>query len=217
MAKMLTRVAIVDDHPLTRRGIRVTLEENGNFDIVAEGACAADAVAIADSKVPDFMLLDINMPGGGVEAAEAIGKKHPGIKMMMLTVYDNHANVKASLQAGASGYVLKGVSGDEMVAIIDKIMSGAKHVSPELAAKILGENDASDSRAGGYDKQHAPGSLTAREEQIHKLIGKGASNRDIADRLQLSEATVKQYASQLFRKLGVKNRVEAALLMKSQG
>jgi two-component system, NarL family, nitrate/nitrite response regulator NarL len=215
--RKLTRVAIVDDHPLTRKGIRVTLEENGNFDVVAEGASAADAVAIADSHVPDFMLLDINMPGGGVEAAQAIGQKHATIKLMMLTVYDNLANVKASLQAGASGYVLKGVSGDEMISIIDKILNGAKHVSPELAAKILGESEPSKLGAVANDFHKVSGTLTIREEQIHKLIGKGASNRDIADRLQLSEATVKQYASQLFRKLGVKNRVEAALMMKSQG
>ncbi len=211
----MTRVAIVDDHPLTRRGIRVTLEESGNFDVVAEGASAADAVAIADTHRPEFMLLDINMPGGGVEAAEAIGQKHPGIKLMMLTVYDNLANVKASLKAGASGYVLKGVSGDEMISIINKILHGAKLVSPELAAKILGGNDSPDFRSNANDAQNASGSLTPREQQIHRLIGKGASNRDIADELELSEATVKQYASQLFRKLGVKNRVEAALLMKN--
>ncbi len=212
-SETMTRVAIVDDHPLTRKGIRATLEDEGNFTVVAEGGSAADAIAIAEEHGPDLMVLDINMPGGGIEAAEVIGKNQPSIKLMMLTVFDNMANVKASLKSGAVGYVLKGVDGDELVAIVRKLLGGAKHVSPELAAKILGESEASDfiRPDGGHD---SPGLLTAREEQIHDLIGKGASNRDIAEKLRLSEATIKQYASQLYRKLGVKNRVEAALLMK---
>ncbi len=207
----MTTVAIVDDHPLTRKGVRATLEENGKFQVVAEGGSADEAIAIARQLEPDLMLLDINMPGGGVEAAQAIGEIKPGIKLMMLTVYDNLANVKASLKSGAAGYVLKGVEGDEMISIIERLLSGAKHVSPELAAKILTEPETGRRPA---QRVEVVASLTERETQIHALIGKGISNRDIADKLSLSEATIKQYASQLFKKLGVKNRVEAALLLK---
>jgi two-component system, NarL family, nitrate/nitrite response regulator NarL len=135
----------------------------------------------------------------------------PAIKLIMLTVYDNMANVRASLQAGAVGYVLKGIDGDEMIAIIQKVLDGAKHLSPELAVKLLMETDTPRRPIGG----EAPTStLSERESQIHALIGKGISNREIAEQLSLSEATIKQYASQLFKKLKVKNRVEAALLLK---
>jgi two-component system, NarL family, nitrate/nitrite response regulator NarL len=207
-----TSVAIVDDHPLTRKGVRAALEESAKFRVVAEGGSASDAIAIAKAHEPDLMLLDINMPGGGVEAAQTIGTMTPAIKLIMLTVYDNMANVRASLQAGAVGYVLKGIDGDEMIAIIQKVLDGAKHLSPELAVKLLMETDTLRRPAG----VEAPTStLTERESQIHALIGKGISNRDIAEQLSLSEATIKQYASQLFKKLKVKNRVEAALLLKN--
>jgi two-component system, NarL family, nitrate/nitrite response regulator NarL len=205
------RVAIIDDHPLTRKGVRAALEENNRFQVVAEGGSAVDAIAIAKRHEPDLMLLDINMPGGGVEAAQAIGTLKPAVKLIMLTVYDNMANVRASLQSGAAGYVLKGIEGDEMIAIIQKVLDGAKHVSPELAVKLLMETE---KPRGPSEAELATNSLTERESQIHALIAKGISNRDIADRLSLSEATIKQYASQLFKKLGVKNRVEAALLLK---
>jgi two-component system, NarL family, nitrate/nitrite response regulator NarL len=206
-----TSVAIIDDHPLTRKGVRAALEENAKFRVVAEGASASDAIAIAKAHEPDLMLLDINMPGGGVEAAQTIGTMTPAIKLIMLTVYDNMANVRASLQAGAVGYVLKGIDGDEMIAIIQKVLDGAKHLSPELAVKLLMETDTPRRPIG---TEASTTTLTERESQIHALIGKGISNRDIAEQLSLSEATIKQYASQLFKKLKVKNRVEAALLLK---
>jgi two-component system, NarL family, nitrate/nitrite response regulator NarL len=200
----LTTVAIVDDHPLTRKGVKATLEENGSFVVVAEGASGADAIDIARKFKPDLMLLDINMPGGGVEAAQQIGQIHSDIVLMMLTVYDNLSNVKASMRSGVSGYVLKGVDGDEMIAIILKLMRGNKHVSPELAARILAEPEI-------IETQPAMGSqLTVRDQKILELIAEGLSNREIADHMHLTESTVKQYASQLFKALGVKNRVEAA-------
>ena len=209
------RIALVDDHPLTRKGIRTALEELPCHSVIAEGGSATEAVAIAEQFAPDLMVLDINMPGGGVEAATEIGKRFPAIKLLMLTVYDSLPNVQEALKAGAAGYVLKGIEGDELVEIVQKLLNGKKYVSPELAARVILEGEGSN-----VISDEAPSSefsskgLTKSEILVHQLIAQGANNREIARQLSLTEATVKQYASQLFKKLGVKNRVEAALLLK---
>jgi DNA-binding NarL/FixJ family response regulator len=212
---LMTRVAIVDDHALIRRGIRESLVELGRFHVVAEGASADDAISISRSTPLDVMLVDINMPGGGIEAVKVICSEKPRTHVLMLTIYDNMANVKAALQAGAAGYVLKGIEGDELAAIVDKVNKGAKHVSPELAAKLLleGDEDASTDTPKARQSKQRFAMLSEREQQIHALIAQGASNLQIGTKLGLKEATVKHYASQIFRKLGVKNRTEAALLL----
>jgi two-component system, NarL family, nitrate/nitrite response regulator NarL len=201
------RIVIVDDHPLTRKGIKAALEDGG-FDVVGEGGSAADALDLCRSLKPAIIILDINMPGDGVQAAMEIARLYPAVKILMLTVFDNLASVKSSLKAGASGYVLKGIDGDELLAIVRRVASGSKHVSPELAAKILLEDDS----VARHRNDNRNEDLNERENQILDLLSNGASNRDIGVALDLSETTVKQYTSRLFKKLGVKNRTEAALL-----
>jgi DNA-binding NarL/FixJ family response regulator len=208
---MKTAIAIVDDHPLTRRGIRAALEEEPAFAIIAEGGSAEEAAAIAQQHQPDVMFLDINMPGGGARAAADVKMLLPHCRVIMLTVYDNLANVRASLEAGASAYVLKGVEGDEIIAVVKQVLSGKKFISPDLAARLVMEVPVGGTAGLSSTSPNDRYQLTDREDEILSLIRTGKSYREIAAALELSEATIKQYASNLFRKIGVKNRLQAAI------
>jgi two-component system, NarL family, nitrate/nitrite response regulator NarL len=204
------RIAFVDDHDLIRRGLRETLGECIDFEIVGEGENAEEALEIAQSVSPDVMLIDVNMPGNGLTAVERIVKLNRSTKILILSVYDNLENVRSAMMSGASGYVLKGVIGDDLVSIIKRVHAGSKHVAPELAAKLFSEIDSNTESAPKADSYYSL--LTRREKQILALIQKGLPNADIAKKLKLSEATVKHYITPMFRKLAVKNRTEAALL-----
>jgi two-component system, NarL family, nitrate/nitrite response regulator NarL len=203
------RIAIVDDHALMRTGIVQTLEELGGFTIVGEGASADDARRIASEDVPEIMLVDINMPGDGLVALQDIVAQHLPVKVVMLTVFDSLSNVQKAMSTGAAGFVPKGVEGAELARILRDIHGGRQHVDPVLAARLFSQ--------GSQEQPSDPRLrvlLSERETQIHALIGKGLSNAEIATRLGLKATSVKQYSSILFQKLGVKNRTEAALLLK---
>ena len=205
---------MVDDHPMMRRGLRDTLLEEGDFKIVGEGASASDAVDLAQSSHCDVIVIDVNMPGGGLNAVASIMRTGNAPKVLILSVFDNMANVRTAMELGASGYVLKGVEGHELARILRSIHAGRKHVESELAAKLLAEPHAepsatSETASSRHDRLDR---LNARERQIFELISKGMSNRDIAKKLKLREETVKHYNTQLYSKLGVRNRTEAALL-----
>jgi two-component system nitrate/nitrite response regulator NarL len=208
------RVLLVDDHPLLRRGLRETLTEQGNFQIVGEGASAEDAVALAQTIPSDVIVLDVNMPGDGLTAVEKINRLKNAPKIVMLSVFDNMANVRSAMENGASGYVLKGIEGDELARILKVVHNGKKHVEPELAAKLLSGNGDEAVVHSSRAPTEIPGLalLTKREKQIFDLMSKGMSNRSIAKKLRLEEETVKHYNTQMFHKLGVRNRTEAALL-----
>jgi DNA-binding NarL/FixJ family response regulator len=211
-----TRVAIVDDHPVVRRGVSETFAESKDFEVVGEGASAEDAISLARDRKPDLVVLDVTLPGGGVEAAAQIQQLFPKTAIMMLSIREDLASVRAALKAGARGYVSKGVDGDELVATARKILAGQYYVSPELAARLVTEDhDAATSlnAEGAFGRAK----LSPREQQILELIGTGCSNQEIADRLHLSENTVKHYITPLLRKLGVRNRTEAALLISARG
>jgi len=204
------RIAVVDDHQLLREGVVHVLAGDGAFEVVGQGASAEDAVRLAESELPDLILLDVSMPGGGVAAADAISKTWPVVKSVMLTVSEDQNNVVAALKAGAKGYILKGIGGTELCAAIKKISAGESYVSPALAAQILADQkqvkkDREPSAAESFD-------LTYREEQILDLVSKGLSNREVGDRLGIKEKTVKHYMTNVLQKLQVRNRVEAALL-----
>lgn len=210
------KVAIVDDHSLLRRGLREALSEQGDFDIVDEGATADDAVEISSRLASDIIILDVNMPGDGISAVSRINAIPNAPKILVLSVFDNMNNVRSAMAHGAYGYVLKGIEGDELASILRGIHAGRKHVGPELAAKLLAQDDQFPEVMSGTPghKGDQLSNLTKRELQILELIGKGLSNLDIAKKLKLREETVKHYNTPLFRKLGVRNRTEAALLYK---
>jgi two-component system, NarL family, nitrate/nitrite response regulator NarL len=215
----IIRIAIIDDHELMRRGLRETFNDHPGFEVLGEGENAADAVELARAHQPDIMLLDINMPGGGIEALEPILAVSPSTKPLMLTVYDNMANVRTAMGKGAYGYVLKGIDGVELVNIVRSVQKGHKYVGPELAAKLLAEPDQTEHANGSVAASGVENmmfsTLTKRERQILELIAVGSNNADIARQLELSEQTVKHYITPLFRKLNVRNRTEASIKARS--
>jgi two-component system nitrate/nitrite response regulator NarL len=203
-------IVVVDDHPLYRSGVIRTLAEDGRFSVVGEGASADDAVALAEKHRPGLALLDISMPGNGLEAVRRIRQACPATRLIMLTVSEADDDIMEALHAGASAYVLKGVGAPELMAIISQVAAGESYVSPGLAARLLVAM-----RSRGQDQNarpdETPPPLTAREEQILKLVAEGLSNKEIGRKLDLQEKTVKYYMSAVFQKLNVRNRVEAAM------
>jgi two-component system, NarL family, nitrate/nitrite response regulator NarL len=211
-----TKVVVVDDHPVVRRGICATFAEEPDFEIVGEGSSAEDAINLARDKRADLIVLDVTMPGGGVEAAAGIAAIRPEAAIMMLSIREDLSTVRAALRAGAHGYISKGVAGDDLVASARRILAGERYVSPELAARLLSEDliPPRDGPGGSHFSLRA--ALTQRERQVFELLGEGLSNQEIATRVGLSENTVKHYMTPLLHKLGVRNRTEAALLAQKQ-
>jgi two-component system nitrate/nitrite response regulator NarL len=202
------RVVIADDHPLFREGVRRTLSDFADCEIVAECDNADEALEAVNRHLPDIALLDINMPGGGIEAARRIVATCPKVRIVMLTVSERESDVINSMKVGASGYVLKGMGGEEFATVIKSVHEGKIYISPELRRKSLIADD-------GGNRSSDPSTLfsllTPREEQVFGLLAKGMNNRDIAVALTLGERTVKRYMTNIMRKLKVRNRVEAAL------
>lgn len=205
------RVAVVDDHPLFREGVAHTIQRSGLLHVVAEGASADDALRIAKSETPDIVLLDVSMPGGGVEAARAISSACPVVKIIMLTVSESEEHVHQAMEAGVRGYVLKGASGVELVSTLRAVARGEYYVTPRLAARILALSKRS---SKAQEQEAASPDLTKREEQILDRVARGLTNKEIAKDLQISEKTVKHYMTNIMQKLQVRNRVEAALVFK---
>jgi DNA-binding NarL/FixJ family response regulator len=158
------RIAIVDDHPLLRAGVARTLSEQPAFEVVGEGTRADDAVRLAEELLPDVMIIDVSMPGGGIAAARRISETCPVVKLIMLTVSEDDEDVCAALLAGARGYVLKGVGAGELVEVIRSVARGEAYVLPALAARLLSDGRRSD-RVGDGAADLVSG-ITAREEQI---------------------------------------------------
>ena len=201
-------IVVVDDHPLYRSGVIRTLAEDGRFRVVGEGELADDAVALVEKHRPAVALLDISMPGNGLEAVRRIRQASPKTRIIILTVSEADDDIMQALDAGASGYVLKGVGGPELLEIVGRVAAGESYVSPGLAARLL---VAMKSRGQAAPSDETVPALTAREEQILKLVAEGLSNKEVGRKLDLQEKTVKYYMSTVFQKLNVRNRVEAAL------
>jgi two-component system nitrate/nitrite response regulator NarL len=207
------RIAVVDDHPMLREGVVRTLLDEGDIEVIGEGATADQAIDLAQKFLPDIMLLDMNMPGSGLTAIEQISEQCPAIKLIVLTVQEDHDTVTQALKLGARAYALKGVGASELVDIVRAVHDGGSYVSPPLAAKLL----ANFNRPGHKGSEQEPiERLTAREEQILVLLGKGLRNKEIARQLDLKEKTVKHYVTNILQKLQLRNRVEAAVLLQKQ-
>jgi DNA-binding NarL/FixJ family response regulator len=203
------RLVIVDDHSIFREGLLSVLSTEPDIEIVGEGASAADAVRLARELLPDIIFLDISMPGGGLNAAQAIVENYPVVKIIILTGSEGEAHVMTALKTGARAYVLKGVAARELVNILHTVQSGEVYVTPTLAANLLSEMTAG-------ARNEAPEStfekLTEREHEILALIAAGTSNKEIGLQLHLTEKTVKHYVTNILQKLQVHNRVQAAIL-----
>lgn len=208
------RIVIIDDHPLVLAGVVRTLEKQPDFEVVGEGESCDDAVRLAQDELPDMMLLDVSMPGGGINAVRKIAAIAPVVKTVMLTVSEDEATVSAALDAGARGYILKGIRGPEFVNTLRSIANGDAYVSPGLAARLL--TSARRKPTSGKEAEDLVSQLSAREMTILTELATGKSNRDIGDALGLTERTVKHYMTNILQKLQVRNRLEAALKLERQ-
>lgn len=207
MTENAIRLAVIDDHPLMRDGVALTLSREPDFRVVASGGSAAEAIRIAEEHKPHIMILDVNMPGGGLSAARQIGAVNPHIRLLFLTVSERQDDVTAALEVGVRGYILKGISGPDLVKTIRSVAGGETYITPDFAARLLAMPAA---KAGQADRLGvARPDLSAREEQILEGVALGLTNKEIARKLDLSEKTVKHYMTGVLQKLSARNRVEA--------
>ena len=204
------RIAVIDDHPMFREGAVQTLTCTEGIEVVGEGATAADALKVAEELRPDVMLLDISLPGGGVEAAANIARACPSVRAIMLTASESELDVASALQAGARGYILKGSSAAEVVETVRAIFKGESYVAPSLAARLLIQMG----KRNEVVANKPVSDLTAREDEILALVSSGMTNKEIANRLRLTERTVKHHMTSIMRKSNVRNRVEAMLMFR---
>ena len=200
-------IVVIDDHPLFRDGLENTLRADPGFEIVGSGASAGDALRLCQDLLPDMLLLDINIPGGGLNVLPRLGAACPVTQVVMLTASEEEDDVLSALKAGARGYILKGVAARELIRILRSIGQGEPYVTPTLAASLL-----SDMTSAGEPSADPLAALTERERQILEQVASGQSNKEIAYQFHLSEKTVKHHMTNILQKLQVRNRVEAALL-----
>lgn len=201
---MTTRVFLLDDHEIVRRGLRELLEAEGDLVVVGEAGTAEEAYGRIPATSPDVAVLDVRLPDGdGIEVCREIRSKHPEIACIMLTSFSDDDAVYASIMAGAAGYLLKQVRGSDLVDGVRRVAAGESLLDPQVTTRVL---DRLRHREG--DDELA--SLTDQERRILGLIAEGLTNRQIGERLFLAEKTVKNYVSNMFAKLGMHRRTEAA-------
>ncbi|MFT6985940.1 MAG: two-component system nitrate/nitrite response regulator NarP [Psychromonas sp.] len=206
----LTRVIIVDDHPLMRKGIQQLLSIEPRFEIIAEATHGIEAVSFAKKLQPDLILLDFNMHGiSGLETLKALRQQNCSAKVIILTVSDNKQDVIAMINQGANGYLLKDCEPETLLEDIIKVLAGQLVVSETLNS-YLNELDQED------NIRNKLLNLTKREVQILEEVAKGYSNKEISVNLHISEGTVKVHVKSLLKKLQIKSRVEAAVLYLQQ-
>jgi DNA-binding NarL/FixJ family response regulator len=205
------RVLIVDDHALFRRGLQMVLRQESDIDVVGEAADGHEAVEKAQELMPDVVLMDVRMPGqSGIKATEEIKDNLPHAKVLMLTISDEEADLYDAIKAGASGYLLKEISIDEVAEAVRSVWAGQSRISPSMASKLLTEFAAMSKRADERQQVPAP-RLTDREMEVLKLVAQGMNNRDIAKELFISENTVKNHIRNILEKLHLHSRMEAVV------
>jgi two-component system, NarL family, nitrate/nitrite response regulator NarL len=212
--KELIRIGVVDDHPLYREGVVSTIEGQADMEVVAQGATHEEAMRLAENSLPDVLLLDVRMPGGGLTCAAALAKRFPFTKVVMLTVSEDEEDVLEAFRVGVRAYVLKGIAGGDLVGIVRSVHAGEVYVTPTLASRVLAEMSGTDAPSVAPT---AIESLTARERQILERVTLGDINKEIAYELGITEKTVKHYMTNIMQKLHARNRVEAAILAHQAG
>lgn len=203
-------VAVVDDHPLFREGVSHILNACEDIEVIGQGSSADEACDLVRAMNPDILVLDVSIPGGGLNALESVMAEYPELKVMMLTVSVDKPDVLKALRLGARGYVLKGVGGQELVQALRVVQRGDRYLSPSLGASLLSDVDQAKMEA----RAKATERLSHRESQVLSLVTQGLSNKEVGARLSLSDKTVKHYMTSVFQKLHVRNRLEAALLVR---
>lgn len=199
---MSIKILIVDDHSVVRQGLRMFLNLEPEFEIVGEAIDGADALKKVAALDPDVVLMDLLMPVmGGIQAIEIIKRDYPEIEVIALTSVLDDRTVVNAIRAGAIGYLLKDTEADELIRSIKAAALGQVQLSPKVAVRLMREISAPES----------PEKLTERETEVLRLLAEGKSNRGIAAELFISETTVKTHVSNIFQKLGVPSRTQAAL------
>jgi len=206
---MTTTIVLADDHPIFRDGLRKTLDDSGEFKVLAAGSDAEEAVRLTREHRPDLVILDLSMPGGGLGATRQIAALDDAPRIAILTVSEDSNDVADALEAGATGYILKGVTASELTKSLRNIAKGEGFVSPGLASRVLLAIQKGNTPTGD---RGVLGDLTHREEEILRRVAKGLSNKEIAAELNIQEKTVKHYMTSILSKLHARNRVEAALI-----
>jgi Response regulator containing a CheY-like receiver domain and an HTH DNA-binding domain len=205
------RVLVVDDHALFRRGLEMVLAQEPDIEVVGEAADGSEALVMARELAPDIVLMDVRMPRrSGIEACLAIKDSVPSAKIVMLTISDEEADLYEAIKAGASGYLLKEISIDEVADAIRAVHGGQSLISPAMASKLLTEFATMIKRSDERSQVPAP-RLTDRELEVLKLVARGLNNRDIAKELFISENTVKNHVRNILEKLQLHSRMEAVV------
>ncbi len=206
--KISIRVFLADDHPLMRLGLRLSLEQIEGIEVIGEASDGFSAVEKIQDDPPDVSLLDVDMPGlSGVGAIRVLRKSFPEMKILVLSSYSDESYITDAMQAGANGYVLKGIGSEELAKLIKSFGSGKTVVSPYLVNLTAGYED----RQKLVGKDEGP-LLTRREKNVLQYVVDGKSSKEISDLLFVSPETVKSHLKNIYRKLEVKNRVEAAMV-----
>jgi DNA-binding NarL/FixJ family response regulator len=205
MAKQ--RILLVDDHEVVRLGLKALLEHHPQFEIAGEAGTAKDAVDLVERIEPDVVVMDIRLPGAsGIEACEEITRRFPKTRVIMITSYAEDEMLFSAIRAGASGYVLKQIAGEDLIRAIEAVGRGEALLDPAVTQRVFQEVR----RAVKEEEASAFGGLSAQEKHVLLLVSEGKTNREIAKALFLGEGTVRNYVSSILSKLGVSNRAEAA-------
>lgn len=201
------RLLLVDDHEVVRLGLRSLLEHHPQFEVVGEAANSKETMEKIESIHPDIVLLDIRLPGiSGIEVCEEISQKYPDVRVIILTSYAEDEMLFSAIRAGASGYVLKQIGGDDLIRAIEAVGRGEALLDPAVTQRVFQEVR----RAVKEEEASAFANLSQQEKHVLLLVSEGKTNREIAKALYLGEGTVRNYVSSILSKLGVSNRAEAA-------
>ena len=205
------RVLVCDDHALFRRGLQMVLEQEDDLELVGEASDGVEVVTKAQELMPDVILMDVRMPKrSGIEAASEIKEALPHVKILMLTISDEEADLYEAIKAGASGYLLKEIPIEEVADAIRSVWAGQSRISPSMASKLLTEFAAMSKASEDKPQMPAP-RLTEREMEVLRLVAQGLNNRDIAKKLFISENTVKNHIRNILEKLHLHSRMEAVV------
>ena len=210
---MKTRLLLADDHRIFRQGLRELIERKTDFEVVAEASTGNEVLAQVETLKPDIVLLDIQMPElNGVATAQRLAKRYPGIKIIMLTMYRQDQHLFDAIRAGARAYLLKDTDAEELIDVIERVQRGESALDPALTAQVFEAF-----REGLIAGEEEPIALVGREIEILELLASGYDNRTIAAKLKLSEKTIGNRLSEIFQKLGVANRTQAAIVAVQRG